>query len=260
MRAAFMAVVAASALAAAPALRVDLRTRVEAFKGTGEWQEVRFTRDFPVKESAILICDMWDRHWCAGATRRVDEMVKRMAPVVEKARAAGLLIIHAPSDVMDFYKDTSQRQRMLAIEKIAPPEPLPLPDPPLPIDDRSGGCDTGETVYKAWTRQHPGIRIAEEDFVSDKGDEIYSLLRRRGVKTLFIMGVHTNMCVLNRSFAIKRMTKLGIQCVLVRDLTDAMYDPRDRPYVSHQEGTELVIRYIESHWCPTALSTDLAPR
>jgi nicotinamidase-related amidase len=92
--------------------------------------------------------------------------------------------------------------------------------------------------------------------ISDNGEEIYALLHQRGVKNLFIMGVHTNMCILNRTFAIKQMTNWGISCVLVRDLTDSMYNPKSRPYVSHAEGTELVIGYIEKHWCPTTLSAD----
>jgi hypothetical protein len=48
-----------------------------------------------------------------------------------------------------------------------------------------------------------------------------------------------------------------VRCILLRDLTDAMYSPKDRPYVSHEAGTELVIQYIEKYWCPTALSSDL---
>ena len=53
------------------------------------------------------------------------------------------------------------------------------------------------------------------------------------------------------------MTQLGFQVVLVRDLTDAMYDPRTRPFVSHARGTELVIEHIETMWCPSILSEDL---
>jgi hypothetical protein len=72
------------------------------------------------------------------------------------------------------------------------------------------------------------------------------------------MGVHTNMCILKRSFAIKQMTKWGIHCVLVRDLTDSMYNPNDRPRVNHDQGTELVIEHIEKYWAPTVLSSELA--
>jgi hypothetical protein len=71
------------------------------------------------------------------------------------------------------------------------------------------------------------------------------------------MGVHTNMCVLNRTFAIKQMTKWGERSILVRDLTDSMYNPRDRPFVAHDQGTELVIEHIEKYWAPTVLSSEL---
>ncbi|MFH1921122.1 MAG: hypothetical protein ABIP48_14735 [Planctomycetota bacterium] len=71
------------------------------------------------------------------------------------------------------------------------------------------------------------------------------------------MGVHTNMCVLGRPFGIRAMARLGRNVVLVRDLTDAMYDPRQPPHVSHARGTELVIEHIEKHWCPSILSEDL---
>ena len=71
------------------------------------------------------------------------------------------------------------------------------------------------------------------------------------------MGVHTNFCILNRSFGIRQMTKLGRNVVLTRDLTDALCDPRQPPFVSHARGTELVVEHIERHWCPSILSTDL---
>ena len=246
-------------IACAPAadLQLDLRSRVELFKGSGQWHEVHVRRDLPVKQTAIVICDMWDNHWCKGATRRVGALADRMEPVLDHARKLGILIIHAPSETMDFYKDSPQRQFMLTLDKVETPLPLALTDPPLPIDDKEGGCDTHDSFFKAWTRENAKLRIAPQDLVSDKGTEIYSLLRLRGIQYLLVMGVHTNMCILNRTFAIRQMTKWGIHCVLIRDLTDSMYDPGKRPFVAHDQGTELVIEHIERYWCPSALSKDL---
>ena len=238
-------------------LTFNLRVRVEAFKGSGEWREASLPQVLPVEKTAVIICDMWDKHWCRGATERVGGLVVKMAPFVESARKRGIQIIHAPSETLDFYKDAPQRKSILAIPKIDPPSPLSLFDPPLPIDDKRGGCDTQDHFYKAWTRQHPGLRIDASDVISDNGTEIYSFLRHRDIRTLLVMGVHTNMCILNRTFAVKRMTALGIRCILVRDLTDAMYNPEDPPHVTHDAGTQLVIEYIEKYWCPTATSTDL---
>ena len=50
---------------------------------------------------------------------------------------------------------------------------------------------------------------------------------------------------------------LGKNVVLARDLTDAMYDPRQPPYVSHARGTEMVVEHIEKYWCPSIVSDDL---
>ena len=74
---------------------------------------------------------------------------------------------------------------------------------------------------------------------------------------LLLKGVHANMCVLGRSFAIRQMTRWGITCILIRDLTDAMYNPAMKPYVSHEQGTRLGIEHIEKYWCPSILSADL---
>src|ERR1035438_6464757 len=121
-------------------IAVDLRSRVEVFKGSGEWREVSLRQSLPAEKTAVLICDMWDKHWCGGATERVNALVTKMAPFLESARKRGIQIIHAPSETMEFYQDAPQRKRILALAQIAPPLPLNLPDPPLPIDDTRGGC------------------------------------------------------------------------------------------------------------------------
>jgi nicotinamidase-related amidase len=243
----------------ADTLALKLRSRVETFKGSGVWDEVHVPRRFAARQTALVICDMWDRHWCECATRRCDVLAKKAAAVVAALRKKGVTIIHCPSDCMAYYKDTPQRKAILAIPKATPPKNRTIVDAPLPIDDSDGGCDdeTPKKPYKAWTRQHPAIAVAEGDFITDSGAEVYSLLKKRGIENLLVMGVHTNMCVLNRTFAIKQMTRWGIRCVLIRDLTDTMYNPKKRPFVSHDRGTELVVEHIEKHWCPSILSTDL---
>lgn len=240
-------------------LRLNLRTRVETFKGSGVWDAAVFRKEFPTLETALLICDVWDRHWCRSATRRINAFVAKMNRVVKAARRNGVQIIHSPSETMNFYVDTPCRQKIANIPCVTPPSPLNISSPPLPIDDSDGGCDDIPPCrpYKAWTRQHPAIEILEPDVISDDGLEIYSFMKLRGIKNLIIMGVHTNMCILNRSFGIKQMVKWDVRCILVRDLTDAMYNPRQPPYVSHEKGTELVVEYIEKHWCPSILSSDL---
>ncbi|HEV7225229.1 MAG TPA: hypothetical protein VGN42_21160, partial [Pirellulales bacterium] len=148
---------------------------------------------------------------------------------------------------------------------VEPPVPIagwcyldPDREPPLPLDV-TNPCDdpTPPEQVRLYTRENPALDITAFDGVSDDGKEIYNFCRQEGIKNIAIMGVHTNMCVLGRSFGIRQQTRLGMNVVLVRDLTDAMYDPRQPPYVSHARGTELVVEHIERYWCPSILSRDL---
>ena len=168
------------------------------------------------------------------------------------------MILHAPSDTMDYYARNPARLRLRDSPRVETPPLLDLPDPPHPLDDSDGGCDSGELPWhRAWTRQHPGIEIdPDRDGISDCGEEIFSFLKHRGFAKLLLMGVHTNMCVLHRPFGIKAMARWGVPVALVRDLTDTMYNPAMRPYVSHEEGTRLVVEYVEKFWCPTLPSED----
>jgi nicotinamidase-related amidase len=161
---------------------------------------------------------------------------------------------------MDFYKDHPARKRVATVKKAEPPKAKDLPNPPLPVDDSDGGCDDEKPAkqFKAWKRQHAAITINDDkDYITDNGGEVYSIMKEKGIDTLFVMGVHTNMCVLNRSFAIKQMVKWDVRTFLVRDLTDAMYNPKMKPMVTHEKGTQLIIEYIEQSWCATVESKSL---
>ena len=130
----------------ADSLRLNTRKQVKA--GDNFVSKTEVTK-WDAKKTAVVICDMWSKHWCASATGRVGEMAPRMNAVVESARKKGCLIIHCPSGWVKLYADTP-----------------------------------------------------------------------------------------------------------MRDLTDTMYNPRMRPFVSHFRGTDLIVKHIEKFWCPTITSVD----
>jgi hypothetical protein len=193
--------------------------------------------------------------------------------VLRKARARGVLIIHAPSTVTSSYKDTPQRRR--AREAPASPTPVPLataqrwgtawcwPDGGregvLPVDDSEMGCDCDVkcTIRDAWTRQIASIEIAEPDAITDDGQEVWNLLASRGIDNVILCGVHLNMCVLGRPFGIRQMTRLGKNVALMRDMTDTMYNHERPPGVDHFTGTDLVVEHVERYWCPSFTSADI---
>jgi nicotinamidase-related amidase len=249
-------------------LSVRARRRGEQAPGGGKLRISERVLRWDVSKSAIIVCDMWDTHTCSMSAQRVAAMAPRMNEVISSARTLGVMIIHAPSDTMKFYEGTPWRQRMQraptapsSIPILARCPRVPMEERNFPVDDTDGGCD--DPVVKEWTgpypwtREHPAIDVVGFDGVSDNGQEIYNYLRQEGISNVALMGVHTNICILNRGFGIRQMTRLGFQVALVRDLTDAMYDPRKRPFVSHARGTELVIEHIEAKWCPSIPSEDL---
>lgn len=232
---------------------------IQNSRGYTVWQQVVTPVAVPANQTAIIICDMWDQHWSRGAGERVNAMAPRMNAVITAARTRGVHIVHAPSNVVDYYADSPARRCILSVPAAVLPPSQEHPDPPLPIDASDEGSDTGETeAYRAWRKQHEALIIdPNRDVISDNGPEIYAYIQQQHITQLAMMGVHTNMCILNRSFGIKQLVRWGLDVVLVRDLTDAMYNPAMPPYVSHEAGTQLVIEFIEKHWCPTILSDDL---
>lgn len=228
--------------------------------------------EWNASETAIIICDMWSEHPCKLAAQRVGEMAPRMNSAVTKARDHGALIVHAPSNGVHFYEDTTFRARMRDAPAVASPVPITgnweceldreteLPvEANKRVEGASNGCDDPiPAPHPDFDRhQHPAIHMIGWDGVSESGEEMWNVFQREGIRNVVLMGVHTNMCVLGRPFGIRMMVKLGFNVALCRDLTDGLYDPRDPPFVSHARGVELIIEHIEKYWCPSFLSGDL---
>lgn len=237
-------------------------------------KEISGKVEWKASATALIICDMWDDHWCKSAARRVEEMTGPLNEVVKKLRDQGVFIIHAPSSVVDFYKNTPQRRYAQNAPFAKPPIKLSTkdrwgtkwcwPDPEfegvLPIDDSDMGCSCKEPkceIREAWTRQNKGIEILGEDAITDNGQEAFNLLSAKKIENVILCGVHLNMCVLGRPFGIRQMVKLGKNVALMRDMTDTMYNPQRPPGVDHFTGTDLVVAHVERYWCPTFTSADL---
>ncbi len=212
-----------------------------------------------VNNSAILVCDMWDKHWDNAATKRSEILANKINLTIKDLRKKGYLIVHAPSDVVDYYKNTPARKRVLKNKIFKDITENPHIDPPLPIDDSDGGsdCDVSEQII-VWSRQNPIIEIDQKvDIVSDSGREIFNYLFYKQISKVYICGVHVNMCILDRTFGIKQMVRWGVDISWGGDLTGSMYNSKKRPFVSHKKATKLVVDYIDKYWCPVVSSKDL---
>ncbi|MBI3874954.1 MAG: hypothetical protein HY300_03125 [Verrucomicrobia bacterium] len=248
LRVALGIVFACAAASAADGLQLTLQKRVEAGQGSGGNRVVTTVEKWDTKKTAIIVCDMWDLHHCLNAVRREGEMAPRMNDLLEKARAQGVFIIHAPSSCMKPYEGHPARERAKAAPKAAN---LPneigvwckqIPDEEkgrYPIDQSDGGEDDdaaehakwadelkakGLNPRAPWTRQIDVLKIHNEDAISDSGVEIWNLIEQRGIQNVILMGVHVNMCVSG---------------------------------VDHFRGTALFIEHIEKYICPTITSDQI---
>ncbi|NQV28365.1 MAG: isochorismatase family protein [Rhodopirellula sp.] len=263
-------------------LKLQLRSRTETAEGSGRFHTVTRPETWNANQTAIIVCDMWDYHHCLNAVRRGTEMAPRMNEVLKNSRERGAVIIHAPSSCMATYADHAARQRAQSIERV---DKLPLEigkwcyripaeeRGKYPIDQTDGGEDDDPEEHAAWAKklesmgrnpkapwkaQMDALEIdAKRDFISDNGEEIWSILERHNRKNVILLGVHTNMCVLGRPFGLRQMAKNGKNVVLMRDMTDTMYNPQKSPFVSHFTGTDLIVEHIEKWVCPTITSDQI---
>jgi nicotinamidase-related amidase/type 1 glutamine amidotransferase len=254
-----------AAIGASEPLRLHLRSRVKESDTADGFQVIASEAEWNPVKTAIVVCDMRNEHWCRGATQRVAEMAPRMNEVLKTARRQGVLIIHCPSDTMKFYEGTPQRQLAQQAPKVSL-KPLaagwcPLAggeEPPLPFENAKDRCDcTPQCPHgHPWRRQIATLEIANQDAITDNAEAIY-LMRQRGIDHVIVMGVHANICVLRRPFAVRQLLAQGLTVTVMRDMTDSMHDSGSPPAgLDHFRATERVIEHIEKYWCPTITSQD----
>lgn len=280
----FVLAVAAVAIAtelanAGEPMKLTLSYHQETSLNSERFHQLVRSEQWKPEETAIVVCDVWDYHHCLNAVRRLEEFVPRLNDVLTKARSAGVTIIHSPSDCMPAYENHPARTRAMAAPtanfvphdcqawcSVVPSEERAA----YPIDQSDGGEDDdpaehaewaakleaiGRNPGMPWQKQSDMITIDEaRDFISDKGDEVWNILQQQEIRNVILTGVHTNMCVLGRPFGLRQMARNGKNVVLMRDMTDTMYNPNRWPYVSHFTGTDLIVSHVERYICPTITS------
>ena len=112
---------------AGPPPILALRSRVETRKGSGIWREVSVQRPIAPARSAVLVCDVWDAHWCRTAAERSALLAARIDELSRDARSAGARIVHSPSGTLERYEDTPQRQRMRGLPRWSRRSPWTCP-------------------------------------------------------------------------------------------------------------------------------------
>ena len=158
--------------------------------------------DWKTDETAIIVVDMWNVHWCHSATTRVGEIAVPMNATLAAARDAGIHIIYAPSDVTSFYASNPARARTLALRNATQPlrKPRYASPPSFPLGTATdGGCDAPATVGSPWSRQIETLTIdSSRDYIiaadlpgrpNAGAQELFNIVSTEKLQNLIYMGV-----------------------------------------------------------------------
>jgi len=267
---------------AGQSIRLNIREQHPVEEGSTNYHRLVRNDQWPAEKTAVVICDVWDSHHCLNAVRRAEQIAPSIDQLARTVRDAGGTVIHAPSDCIPFYRDHPARKRAadIPIDAKTPSDISKWCDQidgesndPYPVDQSDGGEDDdlaehaqwierlkslGRDPKRPWIQQTKAIQIdPNKDYISDSGIEIWNILKQKGIEHILVCGVHTNMCVLGRPFGLRQLKKSGFDVVLVRDLTDTMYNPNRWPHINHFSGTDRVIDHIERAICGTITSDQL---
>ena len=106
--------------------------------------------------------------------------------------------------------------------------------PSFPLDTSTdGGCDAPAKEGGPWTRQIETLWIDESRDYLIAADlpgkamagqqELWNVMKKEGLKNLIYMGVHENMCIMGRPFAIENVAGWGMgkdNVAVMRELVD----------------------------------------
>ncbi len=217
-------------------------------------------------KTAIIVVDMWDKHHCIPSEKRVISLAKKINSLLSFLRNIGVQVIFAPSDMVSYYVNTSNRKRTILLSnmnKVFFKELSWLSnfkeEPSMPVES---GCEDNKQNFdgteRSWSHQIDLLEIEENDLISENGSEIINILMNKKIQLILYAGVHSNICIVGRPFGMRNLKKEGFQVILIRDLTDS-YSKMDIQLPFQRDRNKAVINHIETYVGSTIHSNQLKP-
>jgi nicotinamidase-related amidase len=183
----------------------------------------------PRGRCALVLLDVWNQHYLKDTEARAEEIIqRRLRPLLEACRQAGLPIVHAPSP-----QQAKKHPQWLQLSGWDEPS-WPQDDgwPPrsfrrsegeyagyrLPDEPR----DPEREAHRAGLRIHPDVQPVDGEPVVATGQELHLWCRDHGILFLLFAGFNTNACILHRDYGTIDMSRRGYTVVIVRDCTTGM--------------------------------------
>lgn len=184
------------------------------------------------KRDALIIMDMWDKHWCKTMTHEGDILAKKINEFAQIFRARGGVVIHttyfANSPISIGLRDKTA--------KIFAPF------------SKFRGCKCpGESCKKdtnkqVWSNIHPDIYTDKHDLYITN---ISKLLKIKNIQTYFFVGQHINECILERPIGVLALKYLKKHFYIIKDLTNHSFC-----YTCPEEIKQEFFSCVEQFLCP----------
>lgn len=218
-------------------------------------QVVLATEKVDAAKVGVVIVDPWNYHWCMTACERLSAMVPRWNRAIEGARKLGMPILWVPSDVLGSYSGYPQRERALAVPLLPVPKLSDMPPARFTAPGGGGSCMCGPGIHcimnYGWDGMNPNLILADDDFIASSTEEVYALLKQRGITHVIYMGLHTNVCLFGKPGAMKYMVQAGLKCMLARDINDAITSYNPATGFTPDRGTQQTDEDLERAGVPT---------
>ena len=78
--------------AGAKDLELQLRYQSETTPGSGRYHRLTRAETWQPRETAIIVCDVWDLHHSVNAVRRIEEFAPRLNGVLQRVRRQGVTV------------------------------------------------------------------------------------------------------------------------------------------------------------------------
>ncbi len=220
-----------------------------------EWSEANTAYDtldweIPLEQATIVALDTWAFHYLKETQERINLITEsKIAPLLDRCRAAGLDIIHAPGAQVAV--EHSQWVKMVGDDELE----WPVRDkgwPPKDFVEGKVGFEKYDCPFEprqAWLEErrkercfHPLVEPREGEAVVANGEELHRYCKEKGILFLFYVGFNTNHCILLNDYGTTHMHNRGYKVILVRDCTTGMESFES---VENLDQTKAAILHLE---------------
>ena len=206
--------------------------------------------DIPLKQAAVVLVDVWDRHYIKDTEARGEAVVQeKILPLIAACRKAGLQLIHAPSPGRNLAMDHPAWVNLVSKEELDAKKDTTWP--PSEFRKKSGAYqkyarpveprDKERQDRVAGLVMHPQVQPEGREVVIAYGEELHRYCKQQGILFLFFLGFNTNACILHRDYGTLEMSKYGYEIIMLRDCTTGMESFETHDELWQTRGAVLIL-------------------